>query len=159
MSIVLSRSCLALDADASLGSGRVTGFWSGSSTNVAGRKACAKENGPEFTLRRMLGWAEERKLQLVHIQAGRPMRNGHVESFHGSLRDEWLNPTWFHTLGDVREKLAADSVAGAGYLRFLIEDPPHLFYRLLILLDRPRFCGGHFCAQLEVLFSWCRTDE
>jgi hypothetical protein len=30
--------------------------------------------------RRMLGWAEERKIQLKHIQPGRPMQNGHVES-------------------------------------------------------------------------------
>jgi transposase InsO family protein len=36
----------------------------------------------------MLGWAEERKINLIHIQPGRPMQNGHVESFHGRLRDE-----------------------------------------------------------------------
>jgi transposase InsO family protein len=35
---------------------------------------------------------------LVHIQPGRPMQNGHVESFHGRLRDECLNATWFRTL-------------------------------------------------------------
>ena len=34
------------------------------------------------------------------------MQNGHVESFHGRLRDECLNASWFRTLGDVREKLA-----------------------------------------------------
>ena len=55
---------------------------------------------------RMLGWAEERKVELVPIQPGRPMQNGHVESFHGRLRDECLNTAWFRTLGDVRQKLA-----------------------------------------------------
>ena len=68
------------------------------------------DNGPEFTSRRMLGWAEDWKVGLVHIQPGRPMQNGHVESFHGRLRDECLNASWFRTLNDVREhpgKLAA----------------------------------------------------
>ena len=35
------------------------------------------------------------------------MQNGHVESFHGRLRDECLNATWFPTLNDVRCTLAA----------------------------------------------------
>ena len=30
----------------------------------------------------------------------------HVESFHGRLRDEYLNANWFPTLGDLRQKLA-----------------------------------------------------
>ena len=63
------------------------------------------DNGPEFTSRRMIGWAEEKKLTLVHIQPGRPMQNGHVESFHGRLRDECLNAHWFRTLNDVRVTL------------------------------------------------------
>jgi putative transposase len=62
--------------------------------------------GPEFCSRRMLGWAEERKVALVHIQPGRPMQNGHVESFHGRLRDECLNVSWFRTLADVRRTVA-----------------------------------------------------
>jgi len=32
--------------------------------------------------------------------------NGHVESFHGRLRDECLNAHWFRTLNDVRGTLA-----------------------------------------------------
>ena len=34
------------------------------------------------------------------------MQNGHVESFHGRLRDECLNANWFRTLNDVRSTLA-----------------------------------------------------
>jgi putative transposase len=64
------------------------------------------DNGPEFTSRRIVGWAEERKVDLVHIQPGRPMQNGHVESFHGRLRDECLNTSWFRTLNDVRYTLS-----------------------------------------------------
>jgi transposase InsO family protein len=50
--------------------------------------------------------AEDWKVGLVHIQPGRPMQNGHVESFHGRLRDECLNASWFRTLNDVRCTLA-----------------------------------------------------
>jgi len=35
------------------------------------------------------------------------MQNGHVESFHGRLRDECLNVSWFRTLNDVRSTLAS----------------------------------------------------
>ncbi len=63
--------------------------------------------GPEFTSRRMLSWAEDWKVGLIHIQPGRPMQNGHVESFHGRLRDECLNASWFRTINDVRCTLAA----------------------------------------------------
>jgi putative transposase len=69
-------------------------------------EAMRSDNGPEFCSRRMLGWAEEFKIELVHIQPGRPMQNGHVESFHGRLRDECLNAHWFRTLNHVRSTLA-----------------------------------------------------
>ena len=56
---------------------------------------------------RMLAWSEVWKVGLIHIQPGRPMQNGHVESFHERLRDECLNVSWFRTLNDVRCPLAA----------------------------------------------------
>ena len=36
---------------------------------------------------------------------GRPMQNGHVESFNGRFRDECLNHNWFTTLADAKEKI------------------------------------------------------
>jgi transposase InsO family protein len=36
------------------------------------------------------------------LKPGKPMQNGHVESFNGRLRDECLNTSWFRTLNDVR---------------------------------------------------------
>jgi putative transposase len=66
------RECLALEADTSLGSDRVT-----------------------------------RVLERMITERGRPMQNGHVESFHCRLRDEYLNASWFRTLNDVRCTLAA----------------------------------------------------
>jgi putative transposase len=57
------------------------------------------------TSRHFLAWCEERKIQLIHIQPGRPMQNGRVESFNGKLRDECLNANWFATLMDARQKV------------------------------------------------------
>ena len=100
-----TRECLVLEADTSLGSGRVTRELDRLIEQRGQPESAHADNGPEFTSRRMLGWAEERKISLIHIQPGRPMQNGHVESFHGRLRDECLNANWFRTLNDVRRTL------------------------------------------------------
>jgi Integrase core domain len=44
---------------------------------------------------------------LVHIQPGRPMQNGRVESFHGKLRGECLRVSWFGNLFEARRKIVA----------------------------------------------------
>ncbi len=51
------------------------------------------DNGPELTSRHFLA----RRVTLEHIQPGRPTQNGYIESFHGQLRDECLNVSWFPT--------------------------------------------------------------
>ena len=62
-------------------------FWT-----VRGRAQSLRcDNGPELTSRHFLAWCVERKIQLVHIEPGRPMQNGRVESFQGKFRDECLN--------------------------------------------------------------------
>lgn len=86
-----TRECLALEADTSLGSRRVTWVLERLIGEHGRPESVRSDNGPEFTSRRMLAWAEDWKVGLVHIQPGRPMQKGHVESFHGRLRDECLN--------------------------------------------------------------------
>jgi len=100
-----TRECLALEADTSLGSGRVIRVLERLMAERGAPQSLRSDNGPEFTSRRMIGWAEEHKISLIHIQPGKPMQNGHVESFHGRLRDECLNAHWFRTLNDVRTTL------------------------------------------------------
>jgi hypothetical protein len=64
------------------------------------------DNGPELTSRHFLAWCIERKIELVHIQPGRPMQNGRVESFNGRMREECLNVSWFGNLFEARERIA-----------------------------------------------------
>ncbi|HEX3684935.1 MAG TPA: IS3 family transposase [Bryobacteraceae bacterium] len=99
-----TRECLALDVDTSFPSPRVTRVLDGliASRGVPERIRC--DNGPELTSRHFLAWCIERKISLEHIQPGRPMQNGHVESFNGKLRDECLNVSWFRNLFDARRQ-------------------------------------------------------
>ncbi len=97
-----TRECLALEADTGMGSGRVTRVLERVIAERGRPENMRSDNGPEFTSRRMLAWAGDWRVGLVHIQPGRPMQNGHVESFHGRLRDECLNLSWLRTLNDVR---------------------------------------------------------
>src|SRR5258708_40199300 len=64
------------------------------------------DNGPEVTSRHFLAWCIEKKIELLHIQPGRPMQNGRVESFNGRLREECLNVSWFGNLFEARGKIA-----------------------------------------------------
>jgi len=73
-----TRECLALEADVSLGSGRVTRILEQLIAEHGQPESLRSDNGPEFCSRRMLGWAEDRKIALVHIQPGKPMQNPYV---------------------------------------------------------------------------------
>lgn len=60
------------------------------------------DNGPEFTGKALDAWAQEHNVQLEFIRPGKPMDNGHIESFNGRLRDECLNQNTFLSLADAR---------------------------------------------------------
>jgi putative transposase len=60
--------------------------------------AVRTDNGPEFTSRAFMGWANSHGIQHILIQPGKPMQNGYIESFNGKFRDECLNEQWFDSL-------------------------------------------------------------
>lgn len=100
-----TRECLAIEVDSCLSSRRVTRVleWVIQMRGKPGSLRC--DNGPEFTSRHFLAWCEEQQIQLIHIQPGRPMQNGRVESFNGRLRDECLNANWFPTMNEAKRKI------------------------------------------------------
>jgi len=104
---VYTRECLALEVDTSFASRRVTRELDRIVAERGVPEAIRCDNGPEFTSRHFLAWGMERKIELVHIEPGRPVQNAHVESFHGKLRDECLNPSWFGNLFEARVKIGA----------------------------------------------------
>jgi len=58
--------------------------------------------GPEFVSDLVRHWCERKQVRLDYIQPGKPMQNGHVESFNGKFRDECLNAHWFTSLRQAR---------------------------------------------------------
>ena len=63
------------------------------------------DNGPEFTSKALDTWAYEHGVLLEFTRPGKPMDNGHIESFNGKLRDECLNQNVFLSLADARDSL------------------------------------------------------
>jgi putative transposase len=102
-----TRECLALEVDTSFASRRVTRVLEGIIAERGGPQAIRCDNGPELTSRHFLAWSVEQRIELAHIQPGKPTQNGHVESFNGRLREECLNVSWFQNLFEARQKIAA----------------------------------------------------
>ena len=100
-----SRESLALESGHSLPAKRVVEVLE----RLRGKGRCPKEiridNGPGFISKTLMKWAKRNGVKLMHIQPGKPMQNGYVESFNGKLRDECLNAHVFWNLVDAQVKL------------------------------------------------------
>lgn len=102
-----TRECLALEVDTSFASRRVTRVLDAIVAERGQPQTIRCDNGPELTSRHFLAWCVERKIELLHIQPGKPTQNARVESFHGRLRDECLTVSWFQNLFDAKRKIGA----------------------------------------------------
>jgi len=102
-----TRQSLTLEAATSFPSRRVTRLLERVIAEHGKPQSIRSDNGPELTSRHYLAWAIEWKIDLVHIQPGKPTQNGGMESFNGKLRDECLNTSWFWNLFDARRKISA----------------------------------------------------
>ena len=102
-----TKQSMALEVDTSFPSRRMTRVLDAAIKREGRPQAIRCDNGPELTSRHFLAWAIERKIDLVHIRPGKPTENAYVESFHGRLRDECLNVSWFWNLFDARSKISA----------------------------------------------------
>ena len=102
-----TRECPGLEVDTSFASRRVTRVLEQIIAERGVPLAIRCDNGPEFRSRHFLAWSVERGIEIIHIQPGKPTQNARVESFHGRLREECLNVSWFQNLFDARRKIAA----------------------------------------------------
>jgi putative transposase len=103
-----TKESLVIEVDCSLSAPRITRVLD----EVIERRGTPPEsiridNGPEFTSRCFLAWAEQRGIRLIHIQPGKPTQNSFIESFNGRFRDECLNANWFENLADAKRKIEA----------------------------------------------------
>lgn len=74
---------------------------------IYGKPSCiVSDNGTWFTSKAILKWANDNGVEWHYTDPGKPQRNGYIELFNGSLRDECLNEEIFDSLADARRKLA-----------------------------------------------------
>ncbi len=101
-----TRECPAIEADTSLPGARVIRVLEQLSITRGLPGEIRVDNGPEFVSRAVRSWCEHKHILLRYIQPGRPMQNGHVESFNGRFRDECLNANWFTSLQHAKKTIA-----------------------------------------------------
>ena len=102
-----SHECVDIAADFGISGQYVTRLLDQAATFRGYPKAVRTDNGPEFTSRAFMGWAQTHGIRHLLIQPGKPMQNGYIESFNGKFRDECLNEHWFETLSQARAAIAA----------------------------------------------------
>lgn len=97
-----TRESLWIEVDISLSGHRVTRVLN-QIVELRGRpESILSDNGSEFTGLQVTKWCFDNNVNQILIQPGKPMQNGHVESFNGKLRDECLNENIFESIKDAR---------------------------------------------------------
>jgi len=97
-----SRECPTIAVDTSISGQRVTRVLDGLAESTGLPEVLVMDNGPEFTSKAMLCWAQQRGVKLHFIDPGKPTQNAYIESFNGKFRDECLNGHWFNNLQEAR---------------------------------------------------------
>jgi putative transposase len=100
-----TRECPAIEVDTSLPGARVVRVLERVAAERGYPKSITVDNGPEFISTALDKWAFEHGVELRFIQPGKPMQNGHVESFNGRFRDECLAESWFPTVPRARAEI------------------------------------------------------
>ena len=97
-----SRGCVMLRAAKSFPSRRVIDCLE-ELLVTTGRKPewLRSDNGPEFVATQVQAWLAGAEVGAAYITPGSPWENGHVESFHASLRAEFLDRELFYTMKEV----------------------------------------------------------
>jgi putative transposase len=102
-----SRECVDITADFGIGGEYVTRLLDRAAMFRGYPKAVRTDNGPEFTCRAFMTWAQKHGIKHILIEPGSPTQNAYIESFNGTFRDECLDENWFESLDQARRAIAA----------------------------------------------------
>jgi putative transposase len=97
-----NREALWIEVDTSLPAERVVRVleqllsWRGKPAKIR------MDNGPELISHRLENWAQERQIELFHIQPGKPAQNAYIERFNRTYREDVLDAYSFDDLQEVR---------------------------------------------------------
>ena len=101
-----THECVDITADFGIGGDYVTRLLDRAATFRGYPKAVRTDNGPEFTCRAFMTWAQKHCIQHILIEPGSPTQNAYIESFNGTFRDECLDENWFESLEQARLAIA-----------------------------------------------------
>lgn len=93
-----SRECVLIDISRHFPSERVIKCLEKIMQNRTKPNSIRLDNGPEYISKALFKWAKEKKIELYHINPGKPYENGHMESFNGKFRNECLNRNIFRSI-------------------------------------------------------------
>jgi putative transposase len=93
-----TRECLAIEVDTSLRGQRVASVLDAVTWKYGVPECIVVDNGPEFISLALDKWAAQHGVRLHFIDPGKPMQNGHCESFNSRFRDECLSQIHFVNL-------------------------------------------------------------
>ncbi len=99
-----TRECLVLHVEARISGGDVRRLVA----RVVGRRGAPNlirsDNGSEFVCRALVDWLPSVGATTIPVAPGSPWQNGYIESFHGRLRDEFLERHEFESVADAQSK-------------------------------------------------------
>lgn len=100
---VFSKECLDIKVDTSINGESVVKVLDQLVEYYGKPKVIRTDNGPEFISCVLDAWMYNQGIKQDFIPPGKPVENGHIESFNGKFRDECLNMHYFHSLNEARE--------------------------------------------------------
>src|SRR6266540_4784683 len=81
----VTRECLAAIPDTSISGKRVARELTALIEKRGKPTMIVSDHGTEFTSNAVLSWAEDHRVEWHYIAPGKPMQNGHIESFNGDI--------------------------------------------------------------------------
>ena len=100
---VFSRECPVIEIGTSMPSSKVIEILDNLALERGLPETLKVDNGPEYTSEAIRKWANEKGINLEYIPPGRPMENGHIESFNGKFREECLNQNAFKNMSEAKK--------------------------------------------------------
>jgi putative transposase len=98
-----NREALAIEVDTSMPSARVIRVLEQVKSWRLLPQSIRVDNGPEFIAEVLAEWCEQHGVMLNFIPPGKPQKNGYVERFNRSFREDILDSDLFESLDEVRE--------------------------------------------------------